>query len=79
MSRPVCPDCGNASGEGGEEWRVVDCWTCALRAERDRYREALEAIVEWSQHLQDDVKTHGDGIAMWRGCVATAAKALEGK
>ena len=41
-----CPTCygrgecqvgtGNASGEGGEEWRVVDCWTCEWRRKAER-------------------------------------------
>ncbi len=79
--RRVWDAVGNSALESLEVWDAVAAVreAVATAEERaDRYRVALEEIAVWSQRLQDDIKTHGDGIAMWRGCVATAAKALEG-
>jgi hypothetical protein len=42
----------------------------------NRLREMLESIAQWTPELQEEVEEHGFGIAMWRGCVAEATRAL---
>jgi hypothetical protein len=63
-------DCARADAKGVR-------WLYNQQADLlDEAKTALHEISKWSQELQDRVATNGDGVAMWRGCVATAKAAL---
>lgn len=78
----VCPKCGGPYRNhrvlsDHSQLLCLQSQNDQLRSKLATARGALRSIAIWSQEQQDLAEQQGLGIALWRGCVAEAAAALE--